>query len=107
MGCVLCNINDVWFCSVAFVSVGGSRHIFSGIGIIEIKWSKETRAVVYDFRTKEVTNRFWTYLKRIIEAKGGEMLQDSVYYGHFKGALAVCELVECYGGDVSRFVRAR
>ncbi len=32
------------------------------------------------------------------------MLQYSVYYGPIQGALAVCELVEYYGGDVSMFI---
>ena len=45
MGCVLCNINDVWFYSVAFVGVGGACNIFSGIGIIEIKWSEEAKLI--------------------------------------------------------------
>ena len=40
--------------------------------------------VVYDFREKEATNRFWTNLRRIIDAKGGEMLQDSVFMELFK-----------------------
>ena len=60
--------------------------------------------VVYDFREKEATKRFWINLKKIIEAKGGEMLQYSVYFGPIQGALAVSELVECYGGNVLRFL---
>ena len=60
--------------------------------------------VVYDFREKEATHRFWKNLREIIGVKGGEMLQYSVYYGPIQGALAVCELVECYGGEVLRFI---
>lgn len=60
--------------------------------------------VIYDFREKEATKRFWTNLKEIINAKGGEMLQYSVYYGPIQGALAVYELVECYGGEAGGFV---
>jgi CRISPR/Cas system-associated endoribonuclease Cas2 len=60
--------------------------------------------VVYDFREKEATHRFWANLKEIIGVKGGEMLQYSVYYGPIQGALAVCDLVEYYGGDVSMFI---
>ncbi|TFH13110.1 hypothetical protein E4H04_12540 [Candidatus Bathyarchaeota archaeon] len=59
---------------------------------------------MHDFREKEATHRFWTNLNEIIGLKGGEMLQYSVYYGPIQGALAVCELVECYGGDVLRFI---
>ena len=73
-------------------------------GIDQNIQSEFQNLVVYDFREKEATNRFWRNLKRIIDAKGGEMLQYSVYFGPIQGALAVCELVECYGGDVSRFV---
>ena len=32
------------------------------------------------------------------------MLQYSVYYGPIQGAMAVCELVEFYGGEVMRFI---
>ena len=60
--------------------------------------------VVYDFREKDASKRFWTNLKKIIEANGGEMLQYSVYYGPIQGALAVSELAEGYGGDVLRFI---
>ena len=59
--------------------------------------------VVYDFREKEASKRFWINLRKIIEVMGGEMLQYSVYIGPVQGALAVHELVECYGGDVSSF----
>ncbi len=69
--------------------------------------SEYQNLVVYDFREKEATNRFWTNLKEIIGAKGGEMLQYSVYYGPIQGALAVCDLVEGYGGEALRFTVLR
>ena len=73
-------------------------------GIDENIQSEFQNIVVYDFREKEATRRFWTNLKKIIEVTGGEMLQYSVYYGPIQGALAISELVEGYGGDVSRFI---
>lgn len=69
--------------------------------------SEYQNLVVYDFREKEATNRFWTNLKEIISALGGEMLQYSVYYGPIQGALAVCDLVEGYGGEALRFTVLR
>ena len=73
-------------------------------GIDQNIQSEFQNIVVYDFREKEATKRFWTNLKKVIEAKGGVMLQYSVYFGPIQGALAVSELVKCYGGDVSRFI---
>ena len=73
-------------------------------GIDEKTESEFMNMVVYDFREKEASKRFWTNLKKIIEVMGGEMLQYSVYYGPIQGALAVCELVECYCGDALRFI---
>jgi CRISPR/Cas system-associated endoribonuclease Cas2 len=73
-------------------------------GIDETIESEYQNLVVYDFREKEANHRFWSNLKEIIEAKGGEMLQYSVYFGPIQGALAVSELVECYGGNVLRFL---
>jgi CRISPR/Cas system-associated endoribonuclease Cas2 len=66
--------------------------------------SEYQNLVIYDFREKEATHRFWSNLKEIINAKGGEMLQYSVYYGPIQGALAVSELVKCYGGNALRFL---
>ena len=73
-------------------------------GIDENLQSEFQYLVVYDFLEKEASKRFWINLKNIITIMGGEMLQYSVYYGPIKGALAVNELVEYYGGDVSSFV---
>lgn len=69
--------------------------------------SEYQKLVVYDFREKEATNRFWTNLKEIISALGGEMLQYSWCYGPIQGALAVCDLVEGYGGEALRFAVLR
>ncbi len=84
----------------------GRRSIAQKIidGIDENIQSDFLNIVVYDFREKEATYRFWANLKEIIGVKGGEMMQYSVYYGPIQGALAVSELVEYYGGDVSRFI---
>ena len=84
----------------------GRRSIAQKIidGIDENIQSDFQNIVVYDFREKEATHRFWKNLNKIVGVKGGEMLQYSVYYGPIQGAMAVCELVEFYGGEVMRFI---
>jgi len=105
-----------------FVERERGSAVFSYIGTSEIIMGRKSRAqkiidsiekdiesefqylIVYDFRKIQATNRFWTNLNEIIGRLGGEMLQYSVYFGPIKGAIAVHDLVEGYGGEAAGFV---
>jgi hypothetical protein len=62
-----------------------------------------TWIVVYDFRERKPSPRFWVNLRRLKELTGCRSLQYSVVVAGSRGAAAVARLASHYGADVAVF----